>query len=71
MKTDVSDRASVIAAADAAERAFGKLRVAVSNAGVSMHNQALADISPADWNLGDRRESVGVSTGSKRSCRLV
>jgi NAD(P)-dependent dehydrogenase (short-subunit alcohol dehydrogenase family) len=50
IKTDVSDRASVIAAAAAAERAFGKLHVAVSNAGVSMHNQALADISPTDWN---------------------
>src|SRR5262245_58444959 len=34
--TDVSDRASVRAAADTAEREFGKLHVAVSNAGVSM-----------------------------------
>lgn len=48
--TDVSDRASMMAAAAAAERAFGGLHVAVSNAGVSMHNQKLAAIAPADWN---------------------
>ena len=50
IKTDVSDRAAVMAAAAAAEREFGKLHIAVSNAGVSMHNQKLAAISPADWN---------------------
>lgn len=49
VKTDVSDRASVMAAAAAAERAFGKLHIAVSNAGVSMHNQKLAAIPPKDW----------------------
>ena len=49
VKTDVSDRASVMAAAAAVERAFGALHIAVSNAGVSMHNQKLAAISPADW----------------------
>ena len=48
--TDVSDRASVLRAAEAAEREFGKLHIAVSNAGVSMHNQKLAAISPSDWN---------------------
>jgi len=48
--TDVADRASVRRAADAAEREFGKLHIAVSNAGVSMHNQKLAAISPADWS---------------------
>jgi len=47
--TDVADRAQVIAAAAAAEREFGKLHVAVSNAGVSMHNQRLAAIAPTDW----------------------
>ena len=50
VETDVSDRASVMAAAAAAEREFGQLHIAVSNAGVSMHNQKLAAISPADWN---------------------
>ncbi len=34
---DVSDAASVAAAARAAEQAFGKLHVAVNNAGVAMH----------------------------------
>ena len=47
--TDVSDRASVLRAAEAVEREFGKLHIAVSNAGVSMHNQKLAGIAPKDW----------------------
>jgi NAD(P)-dependent dehydrogenase (short-subunit alcohol dehydrogenase family) len=47
--TDVSDRASVLRAAEAVEREFGRLHVAVNNAGVSMHNQALAAITPKDW----------------------
>jgi NAD(P)-dependent dehydrogenase (short-subunit alcohol dehydrogenase family) len=47
--TDVADRAQVMAAAAAAEREFGKLHIAVSNAGVSMHNQRLAAITPTDW----------------------
>ncbi len=48
--TDVSERASVFEAAAAAEREFGKLHVAVNNAGVSMHNQRLAEIAPRDWD---------------------
>jgi NAD(P)-dependent dehydrogenase (short-subunit alcohol dehydrogenase family) len=48
--TDVSDRASVLGAAAAVEAAFGKLHVAVNNAGVSMHNQKLAAIAPRDWD---------------------
>jgi NAD(P)-dependent dehydrogenase (short-subunit alcohol dehydrogenase family) len=48
--TDVSDCAQVMAAAAAAEREFGALHIAVSNAGVSMHNQKLSAISLADWN---------------------
>jgi NAD(P)-dependent dehydrogenase (short-subunit alcohol dehydrogenase family) len=47
--TDVSDRASVLQAAETVEREFGKLHVAVNNAGVSMHNQKLAAIAPKDW----------------------
>jgi NAD(P)-dependent dehydrogenase (short-subunit alcohol dehydrogenase family) len=35
--TDVSDLASVAAAAVAIERAFGKVHVSVNNAGVAMH----------------------------------
>jgi NAD(P)-dependent dehydrogenase (short-subunit alcohol dehydrogenase family) len=50
VRTDVSDRESGMRAAATAEREFGKLHIAVSNAGVSMHNQKLATISPADWH---------------------
>ena len=50
VKADVSDRAAVLEAAAATERAFGNLHVAVNNAGVSLHNQDLAAIAPADWN---------------------
>lgn len=50
VRTEVSDRASMMAAAAAAEREFGKLHIAVSNAGVSMHNQKLGAITPTDWS---------------------
>lgn len=48
--TDVSDRGAVARLAAAAEAEFGRLHVAVNNAGVSMHNQKLAAIAPGDWS---------------------
>jgi NAD(P)-dependent dehydrogenase (short-subunit alcohol dehydrogenase family) len=47
---DVSDAASVEAAADQAEAAFGPIHVAVNNAGVAMHGTPLEKISLEDWN---------------------
>ena len=48
--TDVSDRASVQAAAAAAIKEFGALHVACNNAGVTIHGHSIADLSPQDWN---------------------
>lgn len=61
--TDVSDRASVLRAAAAVEAAFGRLHVAVNNAGVSMHGQPLAAIAPADWDWIVRVNLYGVIHG--------
>ena len=47
---DVSDAASVEAAAQQAEAAFGRIHVAVNNAGVAMHGTPLEKISLEDWN---------------------
>jgi len=47
---DVSDAASVGAAGRAAEQAFGKLHVAVNNAGVAMHGTRVEDVSADEWN---------------------
>jgi NAD(P)-dependent dehydrogenase (short-subunit alcohol dehydrogenase family) len=46
---DVSDAASVAAAGHAAERTFGKLHVAVNNAGVAMHGTPVEQVKPEEW----------------------
>jgi NAD(P)-dependent dehydrogenase (short-subunit alcohol dehydrogenase family) len=46
---DVSDAASVEAAGRAAVRRFGKLHVAVNNAGVAMHGTKLLDVGLDEW----------------------
>lgn len=48
--TDVSDRASVAAAADAIEAAFGPVSIVCNNAGIAMHGVKLHEISAADWD---------------------
>lgn len=47
---DVSDPESVAALARAAEDAFGRIHLAVNNAGVAMHGTPLQDIALEDWN---------------------
>lgn len=54
--TDVTDLASVAAAGAAAEAAFGKLHVAVNNAGVAMHGIPIEAASPDTW-----RKVIGVN----------
>ncbi|HVC59057.1 MAG TPA: SDR family NAD(P)-dependent oxidoreductase [Acetobacteraceae bacterium] len=46
---DVSDAASVAAAGRAAVEKFGKLHVAVNNAGVAMHGTKLTDVGLDEW----------------------
>ncbi len=47
---DVSDAGSLAAAAQRAEDAFGRIHVAVNNAGVAMHGTPLEEIELQDWN---------------------
>ncbi len=48
--TDVSDRASVEAAADRVEREWGDVQIVCNNAGVAMHGRKLETVSDTDWN---------------------
>ena len=52
--TDVSDRASVRAAGEAAVRQFGALHVACNNAGITIHGRSVAEATPQEWewNVG-------------------
>ena len=52
--TDVSDRASVHAAGEAAVKAFGALHVACNNAGITIHGRSVAELTPQEWewNIG-------------------
>ena len=47
---DVSDAQAVAAAARRAEDAFGRIHVAVNNAGVAMHGTPLEEIALGDWD---------------------
>lgn len=47
--TDISDRASVESAAREAQKAFGAIHVVCNNAGVTMHNKSVADLTPQEW----------------------
>ncbi|MGX1099080.1 SDR family NAD(P)-dependent oxidoreductase [Amorphus sp. MBR-141] len=49
LPTDVSDLASVEAAAVALEEAFGPVSIVCNNAGVAMHGVPLHEIAPAEW----------------------
>ena len=60
---DVSDAASVAAAGRAAERAFGKLHVAVNNAGVAMHGTRVEDVGHDEWNWVIGVNVLGVING--------
>jgi NAD(P)-dependent dehydrogenase (short-subunit alcohol dehydrogenase family) len=52
--TDVSDRAAVRAAGEAAIKAFGRLHVACNNAGITIHGRSVAELTPQEWewNVG-------------------
>lgn len=49
LPTDVSDLASVEAAAVALETAYGPVSIVCNNAGVAMHGVPLHEIAPAEW----------------------
>jgi NAD(P)-dependent dehydrogenase (short-subunit alcohol dehydrogenase family) len=47
---DVSDADAVARAADAVEAEFGKVHIVCNNAGVSLGNISLLEMTPAQWN---------------------
>jgi NAD(P)-dependent dehydrogenase (short-subunit alcohol dehydrogenase family) len=50
VSVDVSDRASVEAAADAVEREFGDVQIVCNNAGVAMHGVPVEKVAAQDWD---------------------
>jgi NAD(P)-dependent dehydrogenase (short-subunit alcohol dehydrogenase family) len=68
---DVSDPDSVAAAAAAAERAFGKLHVAVNNAGVAMHGTPLEQVTAQEWNWVISVNVMGVINGIRSFVPLI
>jgi NAD(P)-dependent dehydrogenase (short-subunit alcohol dehydrogenase family) len=65
LEVDVSDLASVQAAADAVEKCFGRLHVAVNNAGVAMHGVPVEQLESADWDWVIGVNVYGVLHGMK------
>jgi NAD(P)-dependent dehydrogenase (short-subunit alcohol dehydrogenase family) len=68
---DVSDPASVAAAGRAAEQAFGKLHVAVNNAGVAMHGTRVEDVGVDEWNWVIGVNMLGVINGIRTFVPLI
>lgn len=49
IEADVTDRAAMARAFDAAEAAFGTVTILVNNAGVAQHPLRVTDVSPEEW----------------------
>ena len=69
--TDVSDAESVALAAQKAELLFGKLHVAVNNAGVAMHGTPLEDVSLDEWRWVLGVNVMGVVHGIRSFVPLI
>lgn len=68
---DVSDRASVVRAADAVEAAFGAVHIAVNNAGVAMHGVPVETVAPQDWDWVIGVNIYGVIHGIQVFCPRI
>ncbi len=68
---DVSDAASVAAAGCEAEKRFGKLHVAVNNAGVAMHGTRLEEVGIEEWNWVIGVNVFGVINGIRSFVPLI
>ncbi len=49
IEADVTDRAAMAAAFDAAEKAFGTVTILVNNAGVAQQSLRATDVTPEEW----------------------
>ncbi len=68
---DVSNPDSVAAVGAAAEQAFGKLHVAVNNAGVAMHGTKLELVTPQEWNWAFGVNVLGVTNGIRTFVPMI
>jgi NAD(P)-dependent dehydrogenase (short-subunit alcohol dehydrogenase family) len=68
---DVSEAASVAAAGNAALNAFGKLHVAVNNAGVAMHGTPLEQVGIDEWNWVIGVNVLGVINGIRTFVPMI
>ncbi|HUD60305.1 MAG TPA: SDR family NAD(P)-dependent oxidoreductase [Acetobacteraceae bacterium] len=68
---DVSDTASVAAAGRTAEQTFGKLHVAVNNAGVAMHGTRVEEVGADEWNWVIGVNVLGVINGIRNFVPLI
>lgn len=68
---DVSDPASVAAAADVVVEEFGKLHVLVNNAGVAMHGTPIEQVTPEEWNWVFGVNVMGVVNGIRSFVPLI
>jgi len=68
---DVSDAASVAAAGRETEKTFGKLHVAVNNAGVAMHGTRLEEVGIEEWNWVIGVNMFGVINGIRSFVPLI
>jgi NAD(P)-dependent dehydrogenase (short-subunit alcohol dehydrogenase family) len=71
MPADVSDPAAVAALGRAAEQTFGKLHVAVNNAGVAMHGTRVEDVTTDEWNWVIGVNVLGVINGIRAFVPLI
>ena len=71
VQVDVSDPASVAAVATAAGQAFGKLHIAVNNAGVAMHGTKLALVTPEEWSWAFGVNVMGVTNGIRSFVPMI
>lgn len=69
--TDVSDPDSVAAAARAVTDAFGKLHVAVNNAGVPMHGKPIEQVGVEEWQRVLGVNVMGVINGIRSFVPLI
>ena len=49
IEADVTDRAAMVAAFDAAEKAFGTVTILVNNAGVAQQSVRATEVTPEEW----------------------
>lgn len=71
VEADVSDPASVEEVAHKAQSAFGRVHVAVNNAGVAFHGTPLEKIAPADWDWVIGVNIYGVIHGIRSFLPLI